>query len=574
MMRALIAGGGMGGLMTALALRESGVFDAVDVFEQTALPSTAGAGLNIPPNGARLALWLGVDLDGGDPKGPDGAVDGGRAAILDSTRMIWEDNTVSVRPLDHNTAANDNAGFHHMHRLDLLMCLYKRAFEFGPETGANCPIQVHMSKRLTEVSQDDDSVTVTFADGTTETGHLLVGADGVNSQVLEAVWPGVSNKRWTEVTVYRGVVPRAKVAAARKLDGRPLDHNPIDASSMDSRDHPYAQSMTYWIRGHELLNVWLAYYEPNSEEFEGDEGDWFPVEHSEMIGNMSKAFGDDPRRDDVVALASLIERPTKWGLYDRDALENWTEGRVCLLGDAAHPMLPTYGQGAAQAFEDAAALGKCFELHGSDIYRALLHYERVRYYRATRFQFASKFLFKHLEPEDSPERREILKALDERDYPVFDHTERAGSDDSWIYAFDARNIGDKLPIKKLGPWDFRSRELALDARKQVARSLWKPETPLTGDRPVTREELAQHATFDDCWVVIRGKVYDFTAWKDHHPGGPFVARMYAGKDATAEFGDFHSPLAERHMEHFCVGPLVGAPAERAGDAVEVEAARS
>ena len=76
----------MGGLMTALALRESGVFDTIDVFEQTPTPSTAGAGLNIPPNGARLCRWLGVDLDGGDPKGPDGAIDGGRAAILEETR--------------------------------------------------------------------------------------------------------------------------------------------------------------------------------------------------------------------------------------------------------------------------------------------------------------------------------------------------------------------------------------------------------------------------------------------------------------------------------------------------------
>ena len=75
-------------------------------------------------------------------------------------------------------------------------------------------------------------------------------------------------------------------------------------------------------------------------------------------------------------------------------------------------------------------------------------------------------------------------------------------------------------------------------------------------------------------MVIRGKVYDFTEWKHHHPGGPFVARMYAGKDATAEFGDYHTPLAERHMVHFCVGPLVGAPAERAGDAVEVRPART
>src|SRR4051794_24653895 len=99
-MRALIAGGGMAGLMTALALRESGVFTTIDVFEQTPTPSTAGAGLNIPPNAARLTQWLGVDLDGGDPKGPHGAIDGGRAAILSETRMVWEDGRITRKPLD------------------------------------------------------------------------------------------------------------------------------------------------------------------------------------------------------------------------------------------------------------------------------------------------------------------------------------------------------------------------------------------------------------------------------------------------------------------------------------------
>src|SRR5262245_24633397 len=78
-MRAIIVGAGMGGLFSALSLRESGAFRSVDVYEQTKTPSTAGAGLNIAPNGARLCKWLGVDLDGGDPKGPHGAVDGGRA---------------------------------------------------------------------------------------------------------------------------------------------------------------------------------------------------------------------------------------------------------------------------------------------------------------------------------------------------------------------------------------------------------------------------------------------------------------------------------------------------------------
>ena len=73
-MRAIIVGAGMGGLLTALSLRESGIFNTIDVYEQTRMPSTAGAGLNIAPNGARLCKWLGIDRDGGDPKGPAGAI--------------------------------------------------------------------------------------------------------------------------------------------------------------------------------------------------------------------------------------------------------------------------------------------------------------------------------------------------------------------------------------------------------------------------------------------------------------------------------------------------------------------
>jgi len=548
-MRAIIVGAGMGGLFAALALRESGVFDAIDVYEQTRVPSTAGAGLNISPNGARLCKWLGVDLDGGDPKGEHGAVDGGRASILSATRQVMPDNSISVKPIDHDTALGDGAGFHHMHRLDLLMCLYKRVFELGPDSGARCPIRVHMHKRLAALTQSADAVSARFGDGTTVTGEVLIGADGLNSKVLQLVWPNTPPKRWTQVVVYRGLIRRDAVAALRKPDGRPLDYNPIDSNTMDLRKSDYASCMTYWVRGGELLNTALMYYEPDAAEFEREDwGDWFPIDHAEMARTMSRAFDGDPRQADVLALAAAMESPTKWGLYDRDAFEQWQEGRVCLLGDAAHPMLPTMGQGAS--------LGCCFKLHGTDVGRALLHYERVRHYRATRFQFASKFLFKHLEPLDSPERRMLLKALNERDYPIFDHEQRAGDDDSWIYAFDAREVGDRLPLKKLGPWDFRARKAAADTRQQIAMNLWVPATSLKGDRQITRAEVARHATFDDCWIIIRNRVYDFTEWKDHHPGGPFVARMFAGKDATAEFGDFHSKRAEKHMAHFCVGELV------------------
>src|SRR3954447_26993103 len=106
-MRALIAGGGMAGLMTALALRESGVFTRIDVFEQTHTPSTAGAGLNISPKAARLSRWLGGALDGGDPKGAHGATDGGGAGTLQEPRRVWGDGSIPRKPLDHNTSADD-----------------------------------------------------------------------------------------------------------------------------------------------------------------------------------------------------------------------------------------------------------------------------------------------------------------------------------------------------------------------------------------------------------------------------------------------------------------------------------
>ncbi|MBN06820.1 MAG: monooxygenase [Rhodospirillaceae bacterium] len=564
-MRAIIVGAGMGGLMTALALRQSGVFSSIDVCEQTKEPATAGAGLNIPPNGARLCHWLGIDLDGGNPRGEEGAIDGGRAATLKSSRQFNDDGSTSERLFDHDTAAGDGAGFHHMHRLDLLMCLHKRVMEYGPDSGEPCPINIHMNNRLVKVRQNANEVSGSFSSGLVLTGDILVGADGINSATLELLWPHPRPRRWTEVICFRGLIPKRDVSELRTVEGKPLKNNPINSYSMDRYKTDKSAVTTYWVRGGELLNVWIAHYEPNSAEFEQEEGDWFEVSNDEVQQQVGKSFAESPYRDDLVALASGIVGPTKWGLYDRDALETWIRGRVCLLGDAAHPMLPTFGQGAAQSFEDAAALSSAFSLHGSSVATALLHYERVRHYRASRFQLSSKFAFDHLRARDTTEQKKLLEGIDERVSPAFAHDKRGGENDDWIYAFDARDIGGSLPEKKWGPWEFRKANKADHAVAQ--QKLWLPEKSADGARGITREEVSLHNTKDDCWIIISGKVYDITDWAPHHPGGAGIARMYAGKDATADFGDYHSANAVAHMRHFCVGKVIEQTASKSKNAL-------
>lgn len=107
---------------------------------------------------------------------------------------------------------------------------------------------------------------------------------------------------------------------------------------------------------------------------------------------------------------------------------------------------------------------------------------------------------------------------------------------------------------KMGPWDFRKADKT--DHILAKQELWLPEKPVNGARGITREEVALHNSKDDCWIIISGKVYDITEWAPHHPGGGGIARMYAGKEATAEFGDYHSADAVAHMRHFCVGEII------------------
>ena len=217
---------------------------------------------------------------------------------------------MTKRPFDHVTAAGDGAGFHHMHRLDLLMCLYKRVFEFGPDSGSPCPITVHMDCRLTQLRQTAGEVTATFANGRTATGELLVGADGINSATLQLAWPNPRPKRWTEVTCFRGLIPRTVVASLRKVDGNPLDRNPIDSFSMDRHRNDRSGATTYWVRGGELLNVWIARMSPTLPRSSRRRVTGFPSVRRRSFARWARH-----------SRAAPVERPARFGGGDRSSYE-------------------------------------------------------------------------------------------------------------------------------------------------------------------------------------------------------------------------------------------------------------
>ena len=138
------------------------------------------------------------------------------------------------------------------------MCLYKRCLDFSPDSGVDCPIEVHMSKRLKSVDQTDHIANVTFEDGTTNEAEVVIGADGLNSITRKFVYPEAPPRRWTFVVCYRGLIPREEVAKLTKEDGSPMDFNPIDSKSMDARKSEFGYVVTYWVRGVSYLMCGLV----------------------------------------------------------------------------------------------------------------------------------------------------------------------------------------------------------------------------------------------------------------------------------------------------------------------------
>jgi salicylate hydroxylase len=383
-----IAGGGIGGLTAALCLLKAG-FD-VHVFERAKTLREGGAGVVISPNAARVLHHLGLN----DELRSLGV----QPAAWHQRR--WEDGHTLLRtPLAE--AAIDAFGFPHYlcHRGDVLTML----------AAALPPERLHVGCRLNALTDRGDRVEARFENGTKVVADILVGADGIHSTVRHLVF-GPDNPRFTGCVSYRGLVP-----------ARDVKHLNLEAT-LQIWMGPGKHFVHYFVRREQLLNF-VCHVEQESwtKESWTDRGD---------IADVRTAYKNwHPQVGGILDSASEI---FVLALFDRAPLPRWSSGRVTLLGDACHPMLPFMAQGAAQAIEDGATLASVFA--GSDslsAVEALREYERLRLPRTSRIQALAadnKIRF-HL--PDGPAQRE-------RDAQMASgSTDWSKSAIAWIYSHDA-----------------------------------------------------------------------------------------------------------------------------------------
>jgi 2-polyprenyl-6-methoxyphenol hydroxylase-like FAD-dependent oxidoreductase len=347
-MKVLIAGGGIGGVTAALCLVDAGL--DVEIYERSPAPAEVGAGIQISPNGIKVLerLGLGEALD--------------RIAFRPEAlemRVGMSGFQLFAIPMRDEAVRRYGAPYLHVHRADLMNVLSAALRERAPKA-------VRLNKDLTSFVQSNGGVDAAFADGTRAAGDVLVGADGIHSRVRDHL-NGAMPARFTGNVAWRLVVPASSLAKGLV---------PPTACIWVG---PGRHAVTYYLRRGELVNfVGVVERDGWQKESWTERGD--KAELGDDFAGWSKP------------IAAIIEQAGecyRWALFDRDPLPRWRDGRVTLLGDACHPMLPFVAQGAVMAIEDAWVLSRRLKT-AIDIPSALAAYEAARKPRASRVQRAAR----------------------------------------------------------------------------------------------------------------------------------------------------------------------------------------
>jgi 2-polyprenyl-6-methoxyphenol hydroxylase-like FAD-dependent oxidoreductase len=330
--KVLVAGGGIAGLVAAIALQRAGI--DVTVFERVKEQQEVGAGLSLWANAIRALQKIGLSellASIGKPLP--------RQCILS-----WQGDILSETPVK-TLAERYGTPLVVMHRADLQAALLQAVGEGVVQSGVTC----------TGFQQDETGVRIRLADGREVSGDLLLGADGIHSTIRAQLF-GAAKPRYAGYTAWRGIAPTTpehwneQMATETMGNGRRFGLVPL------------SQGRIYWFA---TLNTPEGTPDPERGR------------KQQLLKLFHACHSPVPAVIEATDEAAILHND----IYDRPPLHTWSNGRITLLGDAAHPMTPNMGQGACQAIEDAVALAACLTTEPT-VASALQAYETQRLKRA------------------------------------------------------------------------------------------------------------------------------------------------------------------------------------------------
>ena len=389
-LRIAIVGGGLGGLTAALCLRQAGL--QATVYEQAATLREVGAGIVVPPNMVRPLERLGLGV---------GLADVGVELQAAWEFRRWQDGRVlSSQPMGDECRRLYGTPCYVAHRADLLSLLQNALPADQVKLGYRCRAVRHdgIGAVQLEFADADGQRQVVDAD-------VVVGADGIHSVARPLVAPN-AEARFSGLCAFRCLVPAEQ---APEFACRPVQTLWLG---------PGRHFVHYPIRSGRLVNVVALV----------PAGEWRDESWTAagLVDDLAREFdGWDPRLQEMIRAATTTLR---WALFDRAPLDRWTAGRVTLLGDAAHAMVPFFAQGAAQAVEDAVVLAECLrDSNAASAPAALRRYESIRRPRASHVQLMSR-------------GREVRNHLPDGPEQQLRDEQLAGShplrQSQWLYGYD------------------------------------------------------------------------------------------------------------------------------------------
>jgi salicylate hydroxylase len=354
-MKVIVVGGGIGGLVAAASMLSKGI-DVVLV-EKAPLLKEIGAGIQIGANGTLVLKELGLE----------GALSKCAVAPLSWDLLDYRTGRlIFSTPLGERAAESYGALLYNVHRADLIGML-AAALRVGVlRLGLSC----------VEVGQTADCAWVRLSNGDIMEGDAVIGADGIRSVIREQLW-GQDDMQYAKILMWRALIPADRIAHV----------------DLPRRGNywigPGRTIISYWVRD-DLYSV-LASVPDDEVQRESwtESGD---------IEEFHRSFAEGEPR--LLSMLQEIDSAFITGMYYRHPLERWTTGRITLLGDAAHPMVPFLAQGACQAIEDAWAVATMLERHGEDVETAFAAYEAMRRPRTTGIQSGARAMVKLVHESD------------------------------------------------------------------------------------------------------------------------------------------------------------------------------